>query len=172
FPANLIGGGSGSDGKLFIAGDPGPPENPGSGPLYKWANFDEIGDAADPNYKDTSGSLTYTTEVSEVTDIQDFARLLFQGPLNFPEWYYAARLGLDMSAVAAPYSTGHGLYYLHRDKAASLPAIQFLASEIEGYDHIDVLCAANDRPQRRKNEVFEPLMKFLLDNSRGGVIPE
>ena len=172
FPANLMGGGSGSDGKLFIAGDPGPPENPGSGPLYKWANFDEIGDAADPDYRDTSGTLTYTTEVSEVTDIQDFARLLFQGPLNFPEWYYAARLGLDMSAAAAPFSTRYGLNYLHRDTAASLPVIQFLASEIEGYDHIDVLCAATDRPQRRKNEVFEPLLKFLLDNSRGSVIPE
>ena len=148
------------------AGDSGTPGIPGNGPLYKWANFDEIGDAADPDYRDTSGSLTYTTEVSEVTDIQDFARLLFQGPLNFPEWYYAARLGLDMSAAAAPFSTRYGLNYLHRDKAASLPVIQFLASEIEGYDHIDVLCAATDRPQRRKNEVFEPLLQFLLENSR------
>ena len=77
-----------------------------------------------------------------------------------------------MSAAAAPFSTGYGLYCLHRDKAASLPVIQFLASEIEGYDHIDVLCAANDRPQRRKNEVFEPLLKFMLENSRGSVIPE
>ena len=171
FPSYLIGGGQGQDGKLFIAGDPGPPDNPGSEPLYKWANFDEIGDAADPDYQDTSGSLTYTKDVSEVTDIRDFARLLFQGPLNFPEWYYAARLGLDMSAAAAPFSTRYGLNYLHRDNISDLPAIQFLASEIEGYDHIDVLCAAVDRPQRRKNEVFEPLLKFMLENSRGSVIP-
>ena len=171
FPAGLTGGGSGADGKLFIAGDSGTPGNPGSGPLYKWANFDEIGDAADPDYEDTSGTLTYTTAGSEVTDMQDFARLLFQGPLNFPEWYYTARFSLDMSAAAAPFSAAYGLYYLHRDKTANLPAIQFLASEIEGYDHIDVLSAAADRPQRRKNEVLEPLLKFLLENSRGSVMP-
>jgi len=169
--ANEIGGGSGSDGKLFIAGDAGPPENPGSGPLYKWTNFDETGDAADPDYTDIAGALTYTTEDSEVTDMQDFARLLFQGPLNFPEWYYSARLGLDMSAAAAPFNSRYGLYCLHRDKTADLPAIEFLASEIKGYDHIDVLSAAVDRPQRRKNEVLEPLLKFMLENSRASVVP-
>jgi pimeloyl-ACP methyl ester carboxylesterase len=171
FFADLTGGDSGVDGKLFIAGDSGPLESPGSGPLYKWANFDEIGDAADPCFEDSSGSLTYTTQGSEVTDIQDFARLIFQGPLNFPEWYYASRLGLDMSAAAAPFNTRYGLYFMHQDKTADLPAIQFLASDIKGYDHIDVLSAAVDRPQRRKNEVLEPLLKFLLENSRGSVIP-
>jgi len=170
FAVNLMGGGSESDGKLFIAADPGPPENPGSGPLYSWAHFDEIGDASDPDYTDTTGALTYTTEESEVTDMQDFARLLFQGPLNFPEWYYAARLGLDMSAAAASFNTCYGLYYLHQDKIPNLPAVQFLASDIKGYDHIDVLSAAVDRPQRRKNEVLEPLLQFLLENSRGSVV--
>lgn len=56
----LFGGFLGKD-RLFIANDAGPSVHElGTGPLYSWTNYDEIGNPSDPNYRSTDGSLTYT----------------------------------------------------------------------------------------------------------------
>ena len=154
---------------LFIPWDAGPPNALGTGPLYSWVNFDRVGNAADPAYQDEAGTLTYTTWTEEVTDVQTVALSLYQGPTNFPEWYYTARIGLDGSAVLAPYNSEVGLNFLYNDRIDGLPLINFNASEHPGYNHLDVLYAAVDRPGHRENEIFGPMMDFVFANSGGTV---
>lgn len=155
---------------LFIADD--------TGPLYQWANFDQIGDGADPDFTSRDGWLTYTTMAEEVTDIRDFAPMLFEGPSNLVEWYFPLRLMLDLLAAGAPWNTVYGLNYLHGD-AVDLPKIGFIGTKgafttldvsddadyhiLTGYNHFDVLTAAADRNARRPNEVIEPLIDFVLN---------
>jgi pimeloyl-ACP methyl ester carboxylesterase len=145
------------------------PADTGSASLYTWANFDTTGTADDPAYIDTTGDVTLTTAETEVTDIQDYARAVFEGPLNFYEWYFPDRLPLDLGIVAASFKERYGIRSVHLDGIDALPKIEFLAQNIPGYDHLDVLCAAADRPQRRKNEVLAPLLEFLKAHSKGTV---
>ncbi len=169
---------------LFIANDAGPSYYQlGKGPLYKWANFDEVGDAGDPDYKDGTGAVTYTNIVEEVTDIQDLARTLYYGPSNFFEWYFTMRLVVDMLAVSFPFAPRYGLNFLHMDHVKDLPKIEFIAEKgafttlpglepgsyvlCKGYNHVDVLTAAADRPARRPSEVLPPLIDFLFSHCMG-----
>ena len=164
---------------LFIAWDAGPSKRElGTGPLYSWVNFDEVGDSGNPNYMDVDRTLTYTTWAEEVTDIQDYARLSYKGPSNAMEWYYAARFHLDVLVGGAPFSANYGLSFLHKNSADALPNRAFLTDghpnpdpNLSGYNHNDVVVAAVDRPTRRPNEVFAPLMQWVFDHSGGTVVP-
>lgn len=156
----------------FIAGD--------TASLYQWANFDQIGDGADPDFTSRNGLLMYTTMDEEVTDIRDFAPMLFDGPSNLVEWYFPLRLMLDLLAAGASWNTVYGLNFLHGDAAAAaLPKIGFIGTKgaftsldvsddadyhiLTGYNHFDVLTAAADRNGRRPNGVIEPLLDFVLN---------
>ena len=154
---------------LFIPWDAGPPRALGTGPLYSWVNFDRVGNASDPYYQDTTGTLTYTTWREEVVDIRDVAVSLYRGGTNFPEWYYTSRIGLDGQAALAPYNADYGLHFFHNDRIAELPLLNVNASDREGYNHQDVLFAAADRPSHRESEVLGPLMEFVFANSTGSV---
>jgi hypothetical protein len=162
----------------FIANDAGPSYfNLGTGPLYSWANFDEIGDSADPDYKDADGVLTYTTMEEEVSDVQDVARFLYYGPTNAMEWYFTLRIMVDMEAAVSDFGPACGLPFLHGNKIGDLPQVEFVAEKgpfhavdsdvetIRGYNHLDVCVAAADRPTRRENEVIKPLIDFMLGNT-------
>jgi hypothetical protein len=181
---------------LWIPWDAGVPGNLGSGPLYSWANFDEFGN----DYKDTTGQVTFTTSEEEVTDIQDYARIVYAGNSNRLEWYVPSRFVLDMRAAvatnfnAADPCSSYGLCFLHPDAPEELRAQykikEFLTDNfpepdpndprvnpptpdpnLAGYDHADVIFAAVDRPTRRPNEVFAPLMQWVFDHSGGTVVP-
>jgi pimeloyl-ACP methyl ester carboxylesterase len=166
---------------LFIANDAGPDYlHLGQGPLYSWANYDQVGDSADPDYQDTLGTLTYTTATNEVSDIQDVARILYSGPSNLPEWYFASRLILDVQYGSRAWAQNYGISFLHGDHIDDNPKIELLAEQgpmksmlgweppphdrIPGYNHIDVLTAAADRPSHRQNEVFMPVIDFMLQH--------
>jgi len=163
---------------LFTPWDAGDPCCPGSGPLYSWVNFDEIGNAGDPDFKDPTGTVTFTTMTEEVTDIQDYARIVYRGPSNSGEWYFPARLPMDMRAAASEFDTSsYGLHYSH-EIPGDFPIKEFLTDNhpnpdpnLSGYNHIDVVLAAVDRPERRPNEVFGRLMEFVFDHSNGAVVP-
>ncbi len=163
----------------FVANDAGPNYcRLGRGPLYSWVNFDEIGDASDPDYRDLKGSLTYTTVGEEVSDIQDVARFLYRGPSNALEWYFTTRILLDMLMAAMGHGPECGIDFLHGDAIDAMPQIDFVAAKgpllliadnlpddiivLEGYNHLDVCVAAPDRPSRRPNEVIDPLLDFVL----------
>lgn len=169
--ASLLGLGSviKTDG-LFIPWNAGPIGNLGTGPLYAWVPFDQVGNAADPDYQDTAGKVTYTTWKEEVTDIQDFARAQYRGPSNFMEWYFANRISLDAQAAAASFNKDYGLNYLHNDILSTFPIINFPVRtdpQLVGYNHLDVLFAAADRPYHRPNEVFGRLLAFVRDHAGG-----
>jgi hypothetical protein len=155
---------------VFIPWDAGPVYALGTGPLYAWVNFDEVGNASDPDYQDTTGALTYTTWREEMVDIQDVAVSLYRGGTNFPEWYYTTRIGLDGQAASAPYASGYGLNFFHNDRIEDLPLLNIRASEHEGYNHQDVLFAAADRPSHRPSEVLGPMKDFVFANSTGTVV--
>ena len=156
---------------LFIPWDAGEPLDLGNGPLYSWVNFDEVGNASDRYYRDTTDTITYTSWMEEMVDIQDVALSLYQGDTNFPEWYYTTRIGLDSQAATTPYGSSHGLNFLHNDRIEGLPLLNINASDLEGYNHQDVLFAAVDRPSHRPTpfEVLGPMMDFVFDNSSGTV---
>ena len=154
---------------VFIPWDAGPPTALGTGPLYSWVNFDEVGNASDPNYMDTTGTLLYTNWREEMVDIQDVAFSLYWGGTNFPEWYYTTRIGLDGQAASGPYASGYGLNFFHNDRIEDLPLLNIRASDHEGYNHQDVLFAAADRPSHRESEVLGPMMDFVFANSAGSV---
>ncbi len=169
-------------GNLFIANDAGPScFELGEGPLYTWVDFDQVGRASDPDYMDTQGTLTYTTMREEVSDIRDVAQVLYKGPSNFLEWYFTMRLMVDMTALPYPFAPEYGLYYLHAGELGGLPKLEIMAGSnldpfsqgtpagkrlvLEGYNHIDVLTAAADRPSLRENESFGPIIDFMLEGS-------
>jgi hypothetical protein len=167
---------------LFIANDAGPSYfQLGQGPLYGWADFDQIGRGADPDFEDIEGSTVLTTMVEEVSDIQDVAAVLYKGPSNFLEWYFTMRLMVDFMAAIFPFAPEYGLNLMHMDRIDELPQVEFMAGSnmdpslsgptgaeryvLEGYNHIDVLTAAADRTSHRENGVLAPLIDFLLENS-------
>jgi len=167
---------------LFIANDAGPSYfELGKGPLYGWVDFDQVGRASDPEYKDTQGSLTYTTMIEEVSDIRDVSQVVYKGSSNLIEWYFTTRLMVDMMALLFPFAPEYGLNYLHAARARELPQLEIMAGSnlnpfsqgtppgerlvLEGYNHIDVLTAAADRPSLRENEAFAPIIDFMLENS-------
>jgi len=157
---------------VFIPWDAGELMDLGNGPLYSWVNFDEVGNTLDPDYQDTTGTLTYTNWREEMVDVQDVAVSLYRGDTNFPEWYYTTRIGLDSQAASTPYGSDHGLNFLHNDRIEDLPLLNINASDLVGYNHQDVLFAAADRPNHRPSEVLGPMMEFVFDNSGGSVEPQ
>ena len=176
------------EGPYYIANDAGPNAlKLGKGPLYRWVNFDEVGDKADPLFQDKEGKTTYTYAENEVSDIHDVARVIFKGPLNLTEWYFTTRLIADIAAALFPFSRDYGINFLHGDRVEELPKIEFIAEQgvlssstfmffpvpgerelIKGYNHMDVLTACANAPERRKNEVIEPLIDFVMENVNDG----
>jgi hypothetical protein len=154
---------------VFIPWDAGAPSALGTGPLYSWVNFDEVGNALDPYYTDTTGAQLYTSWREEMVDVQVVAHSLYWGDTNFPEWYYTTRISLDGQAASAPYASAYGLNFFHNDRIEDLPLLNINASDREGYNHQDVLFAAADRPSHRESEVLGPMMDFVFANSAGSV---
>ncbi|MDI6875087.1 hypothetical protein [Candidatus Solincola sp.] len=179
-----LAGGMLGKGPYYIANDAGPDAlHLGQGPLYYWVNFDEVGDAADPDFQDTEGEMTYTTTENEVSDIHDVARVIFKGPLNLTEWYFSTRQVADIVAALFPFARDYGINFIHGDRVEELPRIEFIAEQgvlsegtfmffpipgerklIKGYNHMDVLTACANAPSRRPNEVIDPLIDFVQEN--------
>lgn len=180
-------GGMVGEGPFYIANDAGPDAlHLRQGPLYRWVNFDEVGDTADPDYQDMEGKITYTTTENEVSDIHDVARVIFKGPLNLTEWYFTTRQVVDIMAALFPFARDYGINFLHGEKVGELSKIEFIAEQgvlsggtfmffpipgerklIKGYNHMDVLTACANAPSRRPNEVIEPLIDFVAQNLGG-----
>jgi len=140
--------------------------------LYTWNNYNEIGGA----------ELAYTSGIKEVSDIHTIARCIYKGQSNLMEWYFPTRIIVDMLMATYPVSSKYGLNYMHGDKLASTPQFLSIAGDgpfyepaknagidvsaitAEGYDHFDTLTAATDDPERQ-NEVFLPLIDFMISNT-------
>jgi len=163
---------------LFTAIDAGPDEDHfGEGPLYSWADFDEVANAADPNFYGylNGEEILYTTMDNEVSSIEDFARALYKGPTNLTEWYFSTRRLVDIMGAIMDYGPCYGLNYLHPDSVLELPKIEFIAEEgvldsfrldyvdppIKGYNHMDPMFASANTSGHRENDVIDPLIDFI-----------
>jgi hypothetical protein len=88
---------------------------------------------------------------------------------------------LDIDAAVKTFGPKYGLNFLPGEHVNDLPKIEFHAEKgpfenslgfntlnqgptIRGYNHLDVLTAAANTPSRRPNEVFGPLIDFMIKN--------
>lgn len=166
---------------MFIGNDAGDDLSElGTGPLYTWANYDEIGSPQDPEYRSTDGNTLYTSLDEEMVDSMTMAQVLYEGESNLTEWYYSTRRLLDIAAIAESYAPRYGLNYIHSDKADTvLPTLDFVAENsnsrddvesndgthqiviIPGMEHLDPMLAVANQPDRYENSVIQGLIDFV-----------
>ena len=157
----------------------------GEGPLYGWSDFDEVASNADTEHQDVDGEVTFTSRRSEVSDMDDFVEALYAGETNLTEWYFPTRLLLDMT-MAAPYdfATDYGINLIHRDGAAGIAKIEFVAEEgigieplggqlteepviLEGMNHLDPMFAVANASATHPNPIIDRLLDFVEENLDG-----
>jgi hypothetical protein len=85
--------------KSFPSHDPtlAAPEEP-HGPLYRWQTHRRVGAPGVPLELNDEGE-PYTSRDSEVTNLREFARSVYQYPANFTEQYFPTRLVTDFAAM-------------------------------------------------------------------------
>lgn len=166
---------------LYVPADAGPDlDHLGQGPLYTWANFDEVASTSDPLYQDVDQTTTFTTYTDEMVDIQDFARALHAGDSNLIEWYFSVRRMVDMMAVIMDYGKKYGLNYFHSDMIQTLPQLEIIAGDgvgeniggsdtatrviLDGYNHMDPMFGVANKETYRKNQTIYELMDFAVSN--------
>jgi hypothetical protein len=139
------------------------------GPLYRWWNYSRVGRPGTPHQVDDSGQ-PFTSRGSEVSDIHQFARVMFEAPADFSEQYFPTRLLADESDAENGDRSGD-LARLRYDGIPKRPAFYADAQhgiedgaaappqgpsphvwiKLPGYDHIDVATADwrqnNGRPE-------------------------
>lgn len=170
---------------LFVPADAGPDlDHLGEGPLYTWADFDEVANLSDPLHQDVDLATTFTTYTDEVADIQDFARALYAGDSNLIEWYFSVRRMVDMMAVIMDYGKKYGLNYYHSDMIQTLPQLEIIAGDgvgdmggnnqtatqviLDGYNHMDPMFGVANKEAYRKNQTIYELMDFAISNLKSG----
>ena len=114
--------------------------------------------------------------------MDDFVEALYAGETNLTEWYFPTRLLLDLT-MAAPYdfAENYGMYLYHRDGAANVPKIEFIAEEgigadpvggqgtddpivLEGMNHLDPMFAVANASATHPNPVIDRLLDFVESN--------
>src|SRR3990167_3388401 len=180
----LSGSGLLGSNRLYIATDAGPDIfHLNQGPLYDWAARDEIGDAGDPDFMDTSGNTRFTWLETEPSDIDDFIRALHVGPTNLTEWYFPIRIVLDISAVSKSYAADYGMQTLHQKGVANIHSLVINGGEgvtfnsdseaavpnqtvivAPGYTHMDPMFESVNSPSQT-SYVMRPLLEFALQHA-------
>lgn len=154
-------------------------------PLYSWRRFDRMDAPGAPVQRNRAGEPV-TSAKSEVTDVHEFARLMFEPPADFAEQYFPTRILTDVIAASGGDRSG-SLAALRHDGIAKRPAFLIQAGEsdantgaepaaeqggmppnvdprsgivtVPGYNHVDVTVAA----WRQNGNGPEPSSDALLD---------
>jgi hypothetical protein len=176
--------------KTFPAPDPtlAAPEEP-HGPLYRWQNYSRVGATGAELELNDEGD-PYTSRDSEVTDIRQLGRSLYQFPVNFIESYFPTRLVTDFAAMTAGDRSGD-LANLRWNGPSMKPILLVQAGDsdgndaaaddgptrtgekpndktlsreaiLPGYNHLDVATAAWRQNDRRKEGSSKELARFML----------
>ena len=139
---------------------PAPASASPSGPVYSWLNYNQV-PTPGPSPADDPGQ-PYTSAASQVSDITQLSRTLFDSGRPFTENYFPTQLALDIDAIANGDRSGTlaGLVYsngLMMHPAAYIDAGEGIAPGLgapptgpapqarvlaQGYNHLDVLTAA------------------------------
>ena len=156
-PPGSLGGGN-----LQIGIPPSAAPANGKGPLYSWLNYNQV-TTPGPSPTNDPGN-PYTSAGSEVSDITQLSRTLFDAPALFTENYFPTALLLDSLAIGDGDRSGSlaGLRYsngITQHPAAYVDGSEGLAIQMgtgsipqgpspqayavaPGYNHLDVLTAA------------------------------
>ncbi|MGV8873257.1 MAG: hypothetical protein ACOH2Q_12090 [Rhodococcus sp. (in: high G+C Gram-positive bacteria)] len=129
--------------------------------IYTWQDYDEM----TPN--------AYTDPSKEVSSISQIARSLSEPPLDFTEWYFPTAINTDLGQPTAPSIADH---YIYRDGVSRNPVLTLQgdggldlgASDspndvpvvLHGYNHIDVLTAAQKQNDGLPEQVSTQLARF------------
>lgn len=155
----------------------------GDATLYGWAGWDEPQSTAARG----DGRL-YTTAESEVTDIQDLARTLHGGPLDFLEHYYPTMLTVDSILAGLGDRTGDFAHIQNDDAARVKPRLTIVGGDglgnpnepagppgvanevldLPGYDHLDVITAAPVQRDGSRERSALATTDFVLAQAGGG----
>lgn len=138
-------------------------------PLSGWRDYDELASAP---------AGAFTSPASEVTSAKDFARILHEGPTNFTESWFPTRIVTDLGAVGAGDRGGGMAGATHSHPTRRKPRLAILASGgvilpghirpldpyvvLPGYEHLDVLTAAERQNDGRPEGSSTALVDFAL----------
>ncbi|AUM14649.1 hypothetical protein [Ketobacter alkanivorans] len=167
-----------------IAADAGPDQRHlGEGPLYSWADMDEIGSSDDPSYTDESGDYEYTNLTEEMVRMEDFTRALYIGETNLTEWYFPTRIVVDIDAASKPFAPQYGLNTYYQEAYKQVPTLLLMAKggglsfpmadepdrlltiiDLEGQSHLDPMFASVNMPTLHNNQVADNLLDFVFTN--------
>jgi hypothetical protein len=168
-----------SDGTLAL------PEEPTT-PLYSWERYRRVG-AGGGEIPVNDAGQPYTSRESEVSDLRQLARTMFEAPANFVEQYFPTRILVDVEAAAGGDRSG-SLAALQHDGVAERPALLIQAGDsddntasddgpplageppnelelsreviIPGYNHLDVATAAWRQNDGRPEPSSAALARF------------
>lgn len=163
---------------------------PEHGPLYTWANFDEVADGiTDNEYTNLDGSMVYTTATDEMADMDNFMDSLYdpKTSANFTEWYFPMRIVVD-AALAIPFehAVESGLNVLHANRILDVPKIEFIGGDgilagpmelgivplsdnvvmLPGQNHVDPMYEVANAPTRHTPVVIPTLMSFAMEHAK------
>lgn len=163
------------------------PEEP-STPLYSWVDYDRVGARGAAIGLNDAGA-PYTSRESEVADIGQLSRVLFEASANFIEQYFPTRILTDVEAAGNGDRSGD-LRNLRHNGISRRPAILILAGDsgnnraedtggpivgdppngrplsrrvtLPGYNHLDVVMAARRQNDGRAEPSSKALSTFVL----------
>ncbi|MEE4025308.1 hypothetical protein V1Y59_19645 [Gordonia sp. PKS22-38] len=133
--------------------------------VYTWADYDAM------------AANEYTDPSEEVTSIRQLVRSLTEPPLDFTEWYFPTAITVDLAQPTAPSIARHHIY---RDGAARRPVLTVqgvsgtntglegsgipgdVPIRLHGYNHLDVLTAAQQQNNGRPEQVSALLADFAI----------
>lgn len=167
-----------------IAADAGPNRRSlGQGPLYSWADMDEIGTPSDPTYGDQTGMVEYTNLTEEMVRMEDFVRALYIGETNLTEWYFPVRIVVDINAASKPFAPQYGLHTYFQQAYKQVPTLLLMAKggglsfpmpdepdrllevvDLEGQSHLDPMFASVNMPALHQNQVADRLLDFVFQH--------
>ncbi len=139
-------------------------------PLARWRNYDALGSG------DTQLGKGVTAPNLEVTDASEFARILHEGPLSLTENWFPIRMMADLALLAAGDRTASLAGSKHGSKMTSKPRIAVIAGDgimvgngkavdprvvAEGYQHLDVVTAAEQQNDGRPEISSQTLANFI-----------
>ena len=157
------------------------------GPLYTWWNYDKVGLPGTPHQVDDQGQ-PYTMRPSEVSDVHQFARVMYEAPADFAEQYFPTHLLTDEEDAGGGDRSGdlqnlrydgipkHPAYYADAqngiEEGASAPPhgkAPTVWVKLPGYNHIDVATTDykqdNGRPEVESTRLIDFALKVLAPRS-------
>lgn len=140
--------------------------------LGRWRGYDALGAGPDQLGRGV------TSPASEVTDPREFARIMFEGPTNLVETWFPTRIITDIGAIAAGDRSGAFAALQHPHPTRRKPRFVVIAGDgvlrksgigaldphvvLPGYEHLDVLTAAERQNDGRPERSSQTLAGFAL----------